>query len=153
MNQKIETVIIGGGHGTKIRLAPDLKENLARADKFEAEIVKLVDGYIAQNGLDAPLESLPELRDGYEAEEIGELDLQGAGITTIIWAMGYRFDFSLVRLPVFDGDGYPIQKRGVTAYPGLFFMGLPWLYKQKSGLLVGVGEDAEFIASVIDTIR
>ena len=102
-----------------------------------------------RTGLDIPAESLPVLRDGYEVEEIGELDLLSAGITTIIWAMGYAFDFNMVRLPVFDGDGYPIQKRGVTAYPGLFFVGLPWLNKMKSGLLVGVGEDAEYLACVI----
>jgi hypothetical protein len=81
--------------------------------------------------------------------EIGELDLQAAGITTIIWASGYSFDFSLVHLPVFDPDGFPIQERGVTAYPGVYFVGLPWLYQQKSGLLLGVGEDAEFITSII----
>jgi putative flavoprotein involved in K+ transport len=52
-------------------------------------------------------------------------------------------------LPVFDSDGYPIQERGVTRYPGLFFVGLPWLHKRKSGLLMGVGEDAEFIAAAI----
>ena len=63
--------------------------------------------------------------------------------------MGYAFDFSLVKLPVFDRDGFPIQQRGVTAYAGLYFVGLPWLYKQKSGLLVGMGEDAEYIASAI----
>ncbi len=132
-----------------LRLAPDLKENLAMADKFEAEAVRRIDDFIAQNGLDAPRESLPTLRDGYDAEEISELDLRAAGITTIIWAMGYSFDFSLVKLPAFDGDGYPTQRRGVTDFPGLYFVGLPWLYKQKSGLLAGVGEDADFIASAI----
>ena len=55
----------------------------------------------------------------------------------------------MVRLPVFDSDGFPIQNRGVTDYPGLFFVGTPWLYWQKSGLLVGVGEDADYIASKI----
>lgn len=133
----------------KVWLAPDLKENLAKADKVEADMLKTVDEYILQNGLDIPPESLPVLRDGYEAEEILELDLHAAGITTIIWAMGYAFDFSLVKLPIFDGDGFPIQQRGVTGYPGLFFVGLPWLYKAKSGLLVGMGEDAEYIASAI----
>ena len=51
-------------------------------------------------------------------------------------------DFGLVQLPVLDGDGYPIQKRGVTDYPGLYFIGLPWLHTAKSGLLSGVGDDA-----------
>jgi len=54
-----------------------------------------------------------------------------------------------VDLPILDSDGFPVQKRGVTDHPGLFFVGLPWLYKQKSGLLAGVGEDADHVASVI----
>ncbi len=140
---------VQGARESRIWLAPDLKENLAKADKFEAEIVGLIDAFVARTGLNVPSERLPELRDGYEAEEIADLDLHSAGITTIIWAMGYGFDFSLVKLPVFDSDGYPVQKRGVTDYPGLFFVGLPWLYKQKSGLIVGVGEDADYIASAI----
>ena len=75
--------------------------------------------------------------------------LQEAGITTIIWAMRYRFDFSQVKLPVFDNDGYPLQNRCVTDYPGLFFIDLPWQYTLKSGLLAGVGENAEYVASAI----
>jgi len=138
-----------GARANSVWLASDLKENLAKADNFEVEMVRLVDAFIAQAGLNAPPEDLPQLRYGYEAEEIAELDLRSAGISTIIWAMGYSFDFSSVSLPVLDTDGYPVQKRGVTAYSGLFFVGLPWLYKQKSGLLIGVGEDADYIASVI----
>jgi len=137
------------GRGQTIKLAADLKDNLAKADQIEAEIIKLIDDYIAQAGLDAPLENLQVLRDGYAAEMLPELDLNQEGVTSIIWAHGFGFDFNLVKLPVFGGDGYPIQRRGVTAYPGLYFVGLPWLYKNKSGLLVGVGEDAQYIASAI----
>jgi putative flavoprotein involved in K+ transport len=139
-----------GARENRVRLAPDLKANLARTDRSEVELVESIDRYIAQAGVDAPLESLPVLRDGYEADETVELDLQAAGITAIIWAAGYRFDFSLVKLPVLDSDGYPVQTRGVTDYAGLYFVGLPWLNKMKSGLLVGVGEDADYVASVID---
>ena len=77
------------------------------------------------------------------------LDLQSAGISTIIWASGYKLDFGWVQIPVFDEMGYPVHQRGVTAFPGLYFLGLPWLYKMKSALLYGVGEDAAFIASAI----
>ena len=45
---------------------------------------------------------------------IRELNLKASGISTVIWAIGYTFDFSLVKLPVLDADGYPIQKRGMT---------------------------------------
>jgi putative flavoprotein involved in K+ transport len=63
--------------------------------------------------------------------------------------MGYTFDFSLVKLPVTDSDGFPITQRGVTQYPGLYFLGMPWLHKQKSGLLLGVGEEAAHLADTL----
>jgi len=138
-----------GVDGGKIRLAPDLKEKLAKADKFEADWLRVIDKHIERNGLDAPPEKPPALRDGYAADMISELDLESAGISTVIWASGYRFDFSLVRLPILDDDGYPIQRRGATRYPGLYFAGLPWLHKASSGNLSGVGDDAAFIASNI----
>jgi putative flavoprotein involved in K+ transport len=142
---------IQSGRDNTTWLAPDKNESLAKADQFETDLLKMADNYIAQAGLDNPPESLPVLRDGFEAEEITELDLKAAGITTIIWAMGYRFNFDLVKFPVFDNEGFPVHTRGVTAYPGLYFVGLPWLSKQKSGYLVGVGEDAEFLAAKISS--
>jgi putative flavoprotein involved in K+ transport len=60
--------------------------------------------------------------------------------------MGYTFDYSLVKLPVCDGDGFPIQRSGVTSYPGLFFVGMPWMPTEKTGSLLGVGKAAEHIA-------
>jgi putative flavoprotein involved in K+ transport len=136
-----------GIEGVKVSLAPDLKESLAKADRFAADLKKAVDAYILKAGLDIPEEPPGdgELRDGYQAEVLTELDLDSAAISTIIWATGYRFDFGWVRLPVVDGDGYPIQERGVTEYPGLYFLGLPWLYTVKSGLLSGVGADAAHV--------
>ena len=89
------------------------------------------------------------MRDGYEQEVISELDLRASEISTVIWATGYTFDFSLVKLPVFDGNGYPIQKRGVTEYNGLYFLGMPWLHSRKSGILFGVGDDAAYLATHI----
>ena len=138
-----------GAQDGKIALAGDLKENLAKADRFEVELVKMIDGYIERTGLAAPQETLPELRDGYAVDEIRELDLRAAGVGAVIWAMGYTFDFSLVKLPVTDGEGFPVSQSGVTQYPGLYFVGLPWQPMQKTGLLVGVGEHAMHIASAI----
>ena len=142
------------GHVRKARdghliLAPDLKETLAKVDQFEIEALKKIDDYIARTGLTAPAESVPKLHDGYAQEVRTDLDVQSSDIATIIWATGYNFDFSLVKLPVVDADGYPIQKRGVTAYPGLYFLGLPWLHSRRSGILLGVGDDAAYIASHI----
>ena len=140
--------LIGAEDG-KVMLAPDLKESLTRVDKTEAEITAMIDQFIEKNGIDAPQETLPKHQDGYGVEEITELDLKEAGINTIIWAMGYRFDYSFIKVPVTDADGYPLQQRGVTQYPGLYFVGMSWLYKRKSPLLMGVGEDADYVASHI----
>lgn len=133
----------------QIFLEADMRENLAKADKVETDLVNRIDEYIEKKGLEVPMEIFPELRDGYEADLILKLDLRSAGITSVIWATGYSFDFGMVKLPVFDEDGYPVQKRGVTEYPGLYFIGLPFLYNAISGTLGGVGDDAAHVVSVI----
>ena len=141
--------LLGHVHGFsegQLLLSPDLHETLAKVDRFEIDTVRRIDEYILGAGLAAPRETLTQLRDGYEQPQITELNLTAVGIGSVIWATGYSFDFSLVRLPVVDGDGYPIQTRGVTRFEGLYFLGMPWLYSRRSGLLFGVGEDAAFLA-------
>ena len=105
----------------------------------------MIDRYIQANGINAPQETLPDLQDGYSAEVITELDLKSGNIGTIIWAMGYTSDYSLVKLPLTDEDGFPLQQRGVTQYPGLYFVGMNWQHKRKSVTLLGVNEDVEHI--------
>ena len=138
-----------GAADFQISIAPDLYENLAKADGFELQAQKMINGYILANGLDAPEEELPQLRDGYTQPIIEELDLKAAGINTVIWATGYSSDFSLIKLLICDDRGFPIQTRGVTKYPGLYFVGMPWMPALKTGILAGVGEFAEHIASHI----
>jgi putative flavoprotein involved in K+ transport len=132
--------------GTTVSLAPDLYENLTKIDAFEAEVLHAIDGYIQEHGLHAPPEEVPQLRDGYAQPIVEQFDLHAAGVSTVIWAMGYTFDYGLVKLPALDSDGFPIQNRGVTAYDGLHFAGLPWMPTEKSGFLLGIGEAAGHIA-------
>jgi putative flavoprotein involved in K+ transport len=138
--------------GKQIILAPDLEENHTRADTFEIQTTQGIDEYIKKTGMEVVANStigeVPPTR-ALTAKPILTLDLQSAGINSIIWATGYKLDFGWVQIPVFDQAGYPVHQRGVTAFPGLYFLGLDWLYKKKSALLYGVGEDAAFIASAI----
>ena len=67
----------------------------------------------------------------------------------MIWATGYRYDFGWIKCAVLDAKGRPIHRRGVTAVPGLYFLGLPRLHKVKSAFLWGVGEDAAYLAEHI----
>lgn len=140
---------IRDAHDGHLIFAPDLKETLAKVDAFETNALKMIDDYVARTGLTVPTERIPQLHDGYAQDVITELDLEDAGISTIVWATGYTFDFRLVKLPILDGDGYPIQKRGVTEYEGLYFIGLPWLHSRRSGILFGVGDDAAYLAAHI----
>lgn len=142
---------IEGVQDDSLKFKPDLKETLAKMDKSEKDIVAMVDNYIEANGIEAPKEALPDLQDGYSAEEITELDLKAANINTIIWAMGYTSDYSLVKLPVIDEDGFPVTQSGATQYPGLYFVGMNWLSTRKSVTLFGMNEDAESI--VADMMR
>jgi putative flavoprotein involved in K+ transport len=141
-----------GASGDTITLAPDLHETLTRVDHFEHEVQQMIDGYVQANGLAAPLEVLPKLRDGYAQPIVEELDLNATGITTIIWATGYLHDYALVKMPVLDDDGFPIQTRGVTKHPGLYFVGMPWMPSLKTGILAGVGECSAHIASRIAAV-
>lgn len=142
-----------GATHERIVLAADLHDSLAKVDHFETQLLGMIDDAIVRNGIAAPEEQRPVLRDGFAQPPISVVDIEAAGISSVIWAAGYSFDFSLVRLPVTDGDGFPLQQRGVTAHPGLYFVGMPWLYTQKSGLLAGVGDDAAFIAEHIAANR
>ena len=75
-------------------------------------------------------------------------------MSTVVWANGFHYDFDWVELSIFADGGdqnvrIPIHQRGVTAVPGIYFVGLAWLSKLKSSLMAGVGEDASFIAEQI----
>ncbi len=138
------------GRGARLRLAGDLKANLAKADAFEAEMLGKIDAFIDRSGSSAPAESVPAQRDGYAVAEAGALDVRASGIHSIVWAIGYAFDFRFVKLPALESNGYPIQKSGVTEFPGLYFVGMSWLDQRKSGLLMGVGESAASTAAAIE---
>ncbi|HVN53783.1 MAG TPA: NAD(P)-binding domain-containing protein [Anaerolineaceae bacterium] len=133
----------------RLVFGPDLKDNLSANDQYETMIVQMIDDYIVKNGIDAPEEALPTLRDGYAAPEFLYLDPKEAGITSVIWAMGNGFDFGFVHAPVFDPMGFPIAPRGISEIPGLFFAGLSWVDTFKAGILFGVGEIARAIAEQI----
>ena len=78
-------------------------------------------------------------------------DGRSVDVSTIVWATGFRNDFSWIDLPVFDEQGEPVHERGVvTSQPGLYFTGLHYLYSVSSGLIGGTKRDAGYIAEQID---
>ena len=137
----------GAEHG-RLRLGDGLHEALAAGDEFEATYRRRVDEHIAAHGLDEP-EDEPVAPPAAVPDPPRELDVRASGITSVIWANGYRPDFSWIEPSVVDELGWPKQRRGASDVPGLYFVGIHWLHKRKSALLFGVGEDAEHVVETL----
>ncbi|NKN37462.1 MSMEG_0569 family flavin-dependent oxidoreductase [Agrobacterium sp. a22-2] len=130
--------------GGRMIFAANLKANLDEADRVYNGINALIDRHIAEKGIAAPEGSVYQPLWSPD-QEITELDLVAEGITSVVWATGFRPDWSFVGLPIFDGTGYPVQRRGVTGIPGVYVLGLPWLWTWGSGRFLSVGKDAEHV--------
>lgn len=140
-----------GCEGERAQLDGGLHADMRFADEFADRITAAFDRHIEAQGIDAPPPTAEELaggppEDGAMPEILRELDLAGAGVASLVWATGYRYDFSWVEAPVLDEAGYPAAPGGVSACPGLYFAGLNWMTRRKSGILWGVGEDARSTA-------
>ncbi len=125
----------------RMMFEPNLEANLDGADRVYNGINGLIDRHIADKGIEAPPGSV------YEPvwtprKEPEALDLVASGVAAIVWATGFTPDWSYVRLPIFDGSGYPVNRRGITSVPGVFVLGLPWLWTWGSGRFLSVGRDA-----------
>ena len=84
-------------------------------------------------------EGMPQFSDGSSLK-----------VSTIIWATGFKPDFSWIKMKVTDETGWPVTKRGVSSYyNNLYFVGMPFQYGLTSGLVGGVGRDAEYISKQI----
>jgi putative flavoprotein involved in K+ transport len=136
-----------GATDRQVRFAPDLDETVAWGDQRYNQFVGLVDDLVSKRGLDPPALNEPE---PLEATAPRSLDLAEIGV--VIFAGGFRPDYrSWLPWPeAFDAHGFPIHRDGAsTVVPGLYFVGVHFLRKRKSSLLIGVGEDAAIVARQI----
>jgi putative flavoprotein involved in K+ transport len=139
-----------GVDGSTVTIAPDQHELLHASDASERTFRGWVDNYVLAQQLDAPVEPTPDaLTDGYAQPVIERLDLREEGITSVIWCTGYDFDFNWIHVPVLDPAGHPLQERGVSPVPGLYFVGMQWRIRPATAFVGGVGEEAENVAAHI----
>ncbi len=135
-----------------LTFASDLADNIAMGDADYLSVLDEADVYARRNGLDLP--------DDPEARKIGpmpdcgtnptlELNLADAKVRVVLWATGYAFDFSWLKVDTFDSGGRPRHQRGISKEPGVYFLGLPWLSRRGSSFIWGVWHDAKFIADQI----
>lgn len=131
----------------------NLSDNIKFGDSFSNQVKQGIDKFIEATGI----QTVPKEID--EADLSEDSDLNGSlhkdiywkeeNITTIIWSTGFNANWDWIKLPVFDDDGAMIHKQGITDFPGLYVVGLPWQRNLKSSLIYGAGEDAEYVTSKI----
>ncbi len=138
--------------GGVMQIAPTLRADLAKGDTDYLAVLDEADAYHDRNGLNLPPE--PSARDlGPDSacitDPLATLDLQAEGITAIIWATGYRSDYTWLEFDAFDGAGKPLHQRGVSTEPGIYFLGLPYQSRRGSSFIWGVWHDAKFASDHI----
>ncbi|GAA4664235.1 flavin-containing monooxygenase [Frondihabitans cladoniiphilus] len=135
-----------------LRFGSDLAANIAGGDANYLALLQEADAWIERNGLDFPEE--PEAHvlgpdPSCVTEPTLALDLEAAGIRTVVWATGYTGDYGWLPASALDDGGRPKHQRGVSAESGLYFLGLPWQSRRGSSFIWGVWHDATYLADQI----
>ncbi len=134
-------------------LKPNADAHVHFGDAFSKNVKAMVDDYIEKFKILSPLPELDvaDLPDETAScvSPITSLNLRDKNIATIIWATGFVGNFSYIKLPVFNEDKTLRHCNGVSEIKGLYFLGFPWLRKRKSGIVLGIKEDSEYISQRI----
>ena len=127
----------------RLQFSGSLRNQCALSDLKAARLLDTIDRWASENGLDGEVEAPHRLAPTrIEGSPPLCLDLGGGGIGTIVWATGFRPDYSWLEVPALDRKGEIRHDGGVAASPGLYVMGLPFLRRRKSALIDGAGADA-----------
>jgi len=130
--------------GSLMRFAPDLEQRIEAADEACQGIEDNLDRFIQEAGIEAPPDDRAPV-DWTPTDVPTEIDLGTEGINSVVWATGFSRDYSWVDALDTNRHGYPIEERGVTGLPGLYFLGLHGMHTIGSGLFYGVGDDARYV--------
>jgi len=133
--------------GHRVSFRDDLQETTAAADQKLARVLGRIDRFIDESLIDAPIE------DGPSRIEVGSattsLDLARTGISTVMWATGFRRRYPWLQVPVVDSRGELVHDGGITPSAGLYVLGLNFMRRRNSSFIDGVGADARALSDHI----
>lgn len=141
---------VADANGTRVRFNDDLEATTATADGRMGAMLTHVDRFISRAGLEQDVAEKPVLRHVLPQSAPTELDLRSEGIQTVIWATGFKRNYSWLDVPVLDSHGELRHRGGVTAAPGLYAMGLKFQRRRRSNFIDGVGQDAYELAAHLE---
>ena len=146
---------LAGINEGKAQFSGSLRNLCALSDLKMDRLLDTIDEWATDNGLDGEVEA-PHRLPPTEVEESPPLgmDLTSGEIRTIVWATGFRPDYSWLDVPVLDRKGQLRHDGGVVESPGMYLMGIQFLRRRKSALIDGAGDDArdlsDHLASYLD---
>ena len=139
--------------GDRLLLDDTVGANIAFGDQKSAEFNVQLEDATRADGVELPaLEPDPAdapHSDPSSVRSPRELDLESAGIGTVVWATGFGGDLGYLPTPAVDERGAPVHVRGVAEVPGIYFLGFPWLSARRSGVIFGIDQDAGYIADQV----
>ncbi len=139
---------LAGINDGKAQFSGSLRNQCAMSDLKMGRLLDTIDEWAADNGLDGEIEP-PYRLAPTQVEDNPPLGmtLDRGEIRTILWATGYRPDYSWLDVPVLDRKGRVRHDGGVVDSPGLYLMGLQFLRRRKSALIDGAGDDARDLSA------
>lgn len=136
-----------GINNTRLQFSGSLWNLCALADLKMNRLLDQIDEWACQAGMDGEIDTPHRYAPTrIDANPLLDIDLADGGIKTVIWATGYRPDYSWLDVPVLDRKGRIRHTGGVVDAPGMYVMGLPYLRRRKSTLIDGAGNDARDLA-------
>ena len=137
-----------GCHDGKAQFSGSLPNQCALADLKMNRLLDRIDQWATENGFDDKVDSPHRFAPtGVEASPPLGIDLARGGIRTILWATGFRPDYSWLQVPVFDRKRRVRHDGGVVESPGMYLMGIPFLRRRKSSLIDGAADDARDLSA------
>jgi putative flavoprotein involved in K+ transport len=136
--------------GERVGLDGSVQANIAAGDAFAARLRAMVDDLVARRGVAAPPAEPDHADEPVDLDPPTELDLRRHEVTSVVWCTGFGGDFSWLDPALLDGDGRARRVDATAAAPGIWYLGLQWLTRRSSGILLGFPTDA---ATVADAIR
>ena len=133
--------------GNTAHFSGSLRNVCTLADLKMGRLLDAVDEWAADDPGCADLDA-PERFERTRVEESPRLnlDFESEGIRTVVWATGYRPDYSWLEIPVLDRKGRIRHEGGVVDSPGLYVIGLPFLRRRKSSFIHGTEDDAKYLS-------
>jgi putative flavoprotein involved in K+ transport len=139
---------LAGVANGKLQFSGSLRNVCEMSDLKMNRLLERIDAWATEHGLDSETEP-PQRFEPTRVEASPPLDLDPgkAGIKTVIWAAGFRPDYSYLEVPVLDRKGRVRHDGGVVDAPGMYLLGLPFLRRRKSTLIDGAADDARDLAA------